>query len=309
MRSTPTRAVWLTLALSVPIPAWADGIASAIAENQNGFTLTAIHGPVDEDFTHNVVHGADWPTTLDIAEVNGIVTSDRLKFTGASHHFNPPHGEGPNPNSFLMNSSLNSGNYKGGVTRSTLQWAIMEHNGNGNRHWDSYWLAYVVNVSEGVALNDIDGYTVIVRGVHTSNYIFNPDYTFETFLSGARQVPPVQSSAYGLAILETDPLFGTMRLSMAVSGLRVQDVTAMHIHQGASGQNGGVVFDLLGLGQRFPVGDAGFGFVIESAALPPHVNNLIRNRQAYINVHTARFPGGEVRGDLVLTKVVRRVAR
>jgi hypothetical protein len=105
-------------------------------------------------------------------------------------------------------------------------------------------------------------------------------------LSPAEEVPPVKASGSGS---------GTLRLAEdgTVSGsVTTKDVagTMAHIHQGAKGQNGPVIVPLEKKGDTYSVPA---GRKLTSAQVQAwKAGNL------YVNVHTARNKGGEVRGQI-----------
>lgn len=64
--------------------------------------------------------------------------------------------------------------------------------------------------------------------------------SFTVKLTGAEQVPPVQTSGSGSAALTYDPSSRVVTWSVTYSGLS-SDVTMAHFHDGAEGKNGPVV--------------------------------------------------------------------
>ena len=119
--------------------------------------------------------------------------------------------------------------------------------------------------------------------------------TFTAVLEGSQEVPPVATSATGTATLVIDTDNGTLGaipFQMEFSGLSSAQ-TAAHVHQAPAGSNGPVV-DGLPLGS--PVDTTIALTLVSYAALA--ADGL------YVNVHTTNFPGGEIRGQLVLTGTV-----
>ena len=90
----------------------------------------------------------------------------------------------------------------------------------------------------------------------------------------------------------------TFDITVTVTGLPPADVTGFHIHQAAVGVNGPIIVDFTGAGRRsFP---SGTGFTFTATGLPlPAVNEAaFLGGGTYVNVHTAVFPGGAIRGQL-----------
>ena len=105
-------------------------------------------------------------------------------------------------------------------------------------------------------------------------------------LSPAEEVPPVNASGSGsgsFRLAEDGSLSGSVKTE-GVEG------TMAHIHQGAKGQNGPVVVPLEKKGDTYSVPA---GRKLTAAQLEAwKAGNL------YVNVHTARNKGGEVRGQI-----------
>ncbi|GAB4171133.1 MAG: hypothetical protein Tsb0017_26080 [Geothermobacteraceae bacterium] len=119
------------------------------------------------------------------------------------------------------------------------------------------------------------------------------------------EVPPVTSDARGWASLLIDQ--DSIDFRLMVNPLPATNVTAAHIHAGAPGVNGPVLFTLfqssfqgdfpgeitgsltsVNLDPRPEVGISTFAEAVEA----------ILSGQAYINVHTTGEPAGEIRGQL-----------
>jgi hypothetical protein len=105
-------------------------------------------------------------------------------------------------------------------------------------------------------------------------------------LSGSEEVPPVTVPGTGS---------GSFRVADdgAISGsVTTTDVqgTMAHIHRGAKGANGPVIVPLDKNGDTYTV-PAG-------RKLTPEQMNDLKAGNLYVNVHTNRYKGGEVRGQL-----------
>src|SRR5262245_40792292 len=66
----------------------------------------------------------------------------------------------------------------------------------------------------------------VLLGIHTAHAT---PITFQAILTGANEVPPVNSPATGLAIVVLDPTAHTIQINATFSGLTSNDVAA-HIH-------------------------------------------------------------------------------
>ncbi len=106
-------------------------------------------------------------------------------------------------------------------------------------------------------------------------------------LTGAQEVPPVETKATGAAQFK-------LRADRAFSGtVNTKDVegTAAHIHAGAPGVNGPVVITLNRKNNHqwtIPVGTKLTAEQVES----------LKAGTLYVNVHTDTHKGGEIRGQL-----------
>jgi len=110
--------------------------------------------------------------------------------------------------------------------------------------------------------------------------------TAKVNLSGVEEVPPVSvpGSGSGSFTIGTD---GTVSGSVTTTGVQG---AAAHIHQGARGQNGPVIIPLTKSGDTYaaPAG----------AKLTDAQMQAFKAGNLYVNVHTGRNKGGEVRGQL-----------
>jgi hypothetical protein len=116
------------------------------------------------------------------------------------------------------------------------------------------------------------------------------DYT--ATLSGASEVPPVETAATGSATVTLNGM--EMTLVGTYEGLS-GPAQAAHIHgPAAEGENAGVVFPL-----TFTEGaTAGSGTLAGSATLTEAQLAELQAGLYYVNVHTEANGGGEIRGQL-----------
>ena len=111
-------------------------------------------------------------------------------------------------------------------------------------------------------------------------------------LRATEEEPPSGSAGSGTASFRMGPV--GLEFDITVDGL-TGPITAAHIHNAPIGTNGGVIFDL---GPFF----GGTPHARGSWAAPStaNVKSLLRG-DCYVNVHTAANPGGEIRGQILLS--------
>jgi hypothetical protein len=128
---------------------------------------------------------------------------------------------------------------------------------------------------------------------------------YRTHLSGKSEVPPAATIAQGEAIfqLSSDSTMLTFKLNVA----NIEDVRAAHIHFAPEDVNGPVVVTLYG-GPPIPgrtQGPLAEGTITAADLEGPLAGGslaalitIIESGEAYVNVHTDLFPGGEIRGQV-----------
>jgi hypothetical protein len=132
---------------------------------------------------------------------------------------------------------------------------------------------------------------------------------FVANLSGDQEVPAANTLARGTAIfhLSSDGSYISYKLIVA----NIENVTQSHIHLAPAGANGGVVAWLYPGGppaQLIPGRTDGIlaqGVITEAnlvgALAGMTLADLIAHMEsgnAYVNVHTSQYPGGEIRGQI-----------
>ena len=157
------------------------------------------------------------------------------------------------------------------------------------------------------------------RGRERSRFVVRAD------LIGYQEVPALSTTAHGRFRAVVDTTANTITWKLSYDALE-GNVTQAHVHFGQMGVNGGISFFLcsnLGTGptgtQTCPVGPAeitgvitpdlviGPGPVVGPPAAPgqgiepgafAEIAAAVRNGIAYANVHSSKWPGGEIRGQL-----------
>ena len=161
-----------------------------------------------------------------------------------------------------------------------------------------------------------DGYPLVKISFGIAPVIAdNARYTSR--LSGRNEVPAVDSDHVGLARYRYDGEAGTLKFNHLLS-LKPKRIQAMHLHLGKSGENGPVVASLLDAGATYAgrrgdrrQGRRNYRFARVNGELSPGdlvgplagkpLDALIKEIEQgniYVNVHTKRFPAGELRGQL-----------
>jgi hypothetical protein len=110
---------------------------------------------------------------------------------------------------------------------------------------------------------------------------------YEVSLSVSNEVPPVNSTATGSGsvTINTDH---SVAAKITVSGMTA---TAAHIHEGATGTNGPVIIPFTKTADNTFEAPAG-------AKLTDAQYDAYTKGNLYVNVHSAKYPGGEVRAQL-----------
>lgn len=134
-------------------------------------------------------------------------------------------------------------------------------------------------------------------------------------LSSYNEVPSVSSTAGGLFRARIDERAGQIAYELSFAGLE-GTVTQAHIHFGQHDVNGGVSAflcdsatnpDPTGGAPSCPASGSVAGLIVSTNVIGPTAQGLspgefaelvaaIRAGVAYVNVHSTRFPGGEIRG-------------
>ena len=109
-------------------------------------------------------------------------------------------------------------------------------------------------------------------------------------LSAAQEVPINASTATGNGFIAFDPVTKAFTARLALSGI---SATAAHIHTGAIGVNGAVLFPLTETASGSGVWAAAAGTTLTDAQIASLTSGGL-----YFNAHSAAFPGGEIRAQV-----------
>ena len=143
---------------------------------------------------------------------------------------------------------------------------------------------------------------LLVVGLATSG--FAAEKSFKAKLSGSESVPAVKTMAKGDATFTLSKDGKAMSYMVTVSG--IENVTAAHIHLGKKGKNGPPVALITNdkKAGKFS-GTLAEGTITEKelmgSLMGKSVKDLveqIKKGNAYVNVHTDKYPDGEIRGQI-----------
>ena len=120
---------------------------------------------------------------------------------------------------------------------------------------------------------------------------------FDVPLTGAQEVPAVQTPGQGNAALTYDASTRVVAWNITFSGLS-SPATMAHFHGPAPvGKNAGVKVGLSHKGSTEVLSP-----ISGQATLSPDDARAFEAGEMYINIHTKDHPGGEVRGQVVVPK-------
>lgn len=125
---------------------------------------------------------------------------------------------------------------------------------------------------------------------------YTPEAKWSASLNGAQEVPAATTNAAGQAYFALNGELNLLHYSLSVTN--IVTITASHIHLAPAGKNGSVVFDLYRPSQGLfdathPVGGC---LLLTGKDLVDLVTGY-----HYVNVHTTAKPGGEIRGQILLS--------
>jgi glucose/arabinose dehydrogenase len=155
---------------------------------------------------------------------------------------------------------------------------------------------YLLASQTGVPFGDT-GVVLRIAPSHPGQQVFT------AHLSGAEEVPPVETRARGEAILRFKRDSSELNYKLVVTHL--QDAVASHIHCAPEGVNGPVGVTLFSGGPT-----SMNGILAQGTATSPDEGNAcgwttlgdvvaaIQEGNAYVNVHTLANPAGEIRGQI-----------
>ena len=120
--------------------------------------------------------------------------------------------------------------------------------------------------------------------------------SFTVPLTGAEEVPPVDTPAKGSAAVTYDPATRVVTWTISYTGLSAP-ATMAHFHGPAEKGKGAPV--LIWLSTKGSLAESPFK---GEATLTPEQAQQFTAGEWYVNVHTQAHPGGEIRGQVVPPK-------
>ena len=124
-------------------------------------------------------------------------------------------------------------------------------------------------------------------GVLASCATMSPSTEQKVALTGDSEVPAVATTATGTATVDIRP-DRTVKVLVVVAGMTP---TASHIHEAAAGANGPVIVPFT------KTGDNTFASA-DGVKLTDAQYESYKAGKLYVNVHSAKSPGGEIRGQI-----------
>lgn len=134
--------------------------------------------------------------------------------------------------------------------------------------------------------------------------------SFTAHLSGDMEVPSNDSKATGQVVFQLSK--DGMELSYKLIVANIENVRMSHIHLGAVGTNGGIVVWLYppappmmtipgttnGILEQGVITSDNLTGALAGKTMADLINEL-KAGNAYVNVHTDQYPGGEIRGQVM----------
>jgi hypothetical protein len=145
----------------------------------------------------------------------------------------------------------------------------------------------------------------LVASLGTAAEKYDAPHTYKAVLSGSMVVPPAKTMAKGMATFV--PEKGETELHYKLTVEDIENVTAAHIHLGKRGKNGAPVVGLF----AGPKKEGKFSGTLAEGTITQNelvgslsgktikdMIKMIRAGDLYVNVHTDKYPDGELRGQI-----------
>jgi hypothetical protein len=162
------------------------------------------------------------------------------------------------------------------------------------------------NISSVLTITVIIAVTItMISAITFSNHIvLAQNQKFNAKLTGQQEVPPVQTTASGMAWFK--PMQDKIWFKLNVTDM--QGVTQAHIHTGKQGENGPILVTLYKSDTPQSInGKLAYGNItanlLEGPMKGKQISDLataMSNGSTYVNVHTEKHPNGEIRGQIMM---------
>jgi hypothetical protein len=152
--------------------------------------------------------------------------------------------------------------------------------------WDT---STVADGSHSLTARTVDSANVSATSTAVTVTVLNSP-TIDVTTSAAEVFPATNSTATGAGQLTFNLVSGAVTGGVTLTGITA---TLAHIHNGIAGTNGPVIVNFVQSGSDANRWDAEAGGTLTA----DQVNALLAG-QLYVNVHSAAFPGGEIRGQI-----------
>jgi hypothetical protein len=162
------------------------------------------------------------------------------------------------------------------------------------------------NISSVLRITVIIAVTItMISAITFSNHIvLAQNQKFNAKLTGQQEVPPVQTTASGMAWFK--PMQDKIWFKLNVTDM--QGVTQAHIHTGKQGENGPILVTLYKSDTPQSInGKLAYGNItanlLEGPMKGKQISDLataMSNGSTYVNVHTEKHPNGEIRGQIMM---------
>jgi len=308
-------------------PVVKDIAASFVGNTASGIWTTSEATPFNDSLRRNLVNGRIYINIHTAANPSGEIRGQALLTAGTGMTSNL---DGNQENPSVVTPARGTGSYT--LTRGGLGFNIAANGLSGPITGAHFHFGnvgengpVVFDITSSISGNNIVGYwrpvvavdslfTALLNGriyvnLHTAA---NPggEIRGQVFISegsgivvqitGSQENPPVTTNARGTGSATiTDAGLSFFNTFDGLTGDAVTDnvPTAVHFHNAPIGVNGPVVKDLM----SFLKGNNVTGTWKRTDAMQPLTNAFVAetfNQNIYINIHTAEFPGGEIRGQL-----------
>jgi hypothetical protein len=162
------------------------------------------------------------------------------------------------------------------------------------------------NISSVLTITVLIAATItMISAITFSNHIaLAQNEKFKAKLSGQEEVPPVQTTATGKAWFK--PMQDKVWFKLNVTDM--QGITKAHIHTGKQGENGPILVTLYKSDTPQSInGKLSYGNItanlLEGPMKGKQISDLataMSDGTTYVNVHTEKYPNGEIRGQIMM---------